>query len=79
VAPVRALVSDFTADRETYGIDDEYMFTDNLLVAPMTADMDEREIYLPGSEWVDYFTRKPVECGKFIYRGDGIPVYEKIK
>lgn len=79
VAPVRALVCDFTADRETYGIDDEYMFTDNLLVAPMTAEQNEREIYLPEGEWVDYFTRKSVTCGKFIYKGDGIPVYEKIK
>lgn len=78
IAPVRALVSDFTSDRETYGIDDEYMFTDNLLVAPMTAEQDEREIYLPDGSWVDYFTREPVPCGKFTYRGGNIPVYEKI-
>lgn len=77
VPPVRALVSDFTEDRETWGIDDEYMFTENLLVAPMTAEQDERTVYLPAGEWVDFFTRKPAPSGKFIYRGDGIPVYEK--
>lgn len=78
VPPIRALVSDFTADRETYGIDDEYMFMDNLLVAPMTAEQNEREVYLPRGEWVDFFTRETAVCGKFIYKGDGIPVYEKI-
>lgn len=78
VPPIRALVSDFTADSETYGIDDEYMFTDNLLVAPMTAEQTERTVYLPQGEWVDFFTREPVLCGKFVYKGDGIPVYEKI-
>ena len=35
VAPVRALVSDFTADAETYAIDDEYLFCEKLLVAPI--------------------------------------------
>lgn len=32
--PVRALVSDYTDDPETYAIDDEYLFCDRLLVAP---------------------------------------------
>lgn len=54
------------------------MFTDRLLVAPMSAEQDERTVYLPQGEWVDFFTREPVQSGKFIFRGDGIPVYEKM-
>lgn len=80
VAPVRALVSDFTADTETYAIDDEYLFCADLLVAPMTAEEDEREVYLPvEAVWEDFFTGERVASGRFTYRGDGIPVYRRVK
>jgi alpha-D-xyloside xylohydrolase len=45
--PIRALVMDYTDDKETYNIDDQYMFFDNLIVAPMTAVEDKRRVYLP--------------------------------
>lgn len=37
IPPVRALVMDYTSDENVYKIDDEYMLTDNLLIAPLTA------------------------------------------
>lgn len=75
--PIRALVMDFTADKETYGIDDEYMFCDDLLVAPIASGTgDEREVYLPTScSWCDYFTGEDVPSGRFKVNTKGIPVY----
>ena len=78
VPPVRALVMDFTDDEETWNIDDEYMFCDNLLVAPFTADETERKVYLPNGEWKDYWSDEVFSGGWIMGQGD-IPVYEKIK
>lgn len=78
VPPVRALVMDFTDDEETWNIDDEYMFCDNLLVAPFTADETERKVYLPEGEWKDYWSEEVFSGGWITGKGD-IPVYEKIR
>lgn len=75
-APVRALVSDFTNDPETWNIDDEYIFCD-MIVAPLTAESDTRRVYLPEGEWVDFFTGTPASSGWSEYTGDGIPVYRR--
>lgn len=75
--PVRALVCDYTDDKETYAIDDQYIFCDSLIVAPMTAESDERKVYLPEGNWCDYWTKKPVESGWFTVDTENIPVYEK--
>ncbi len=77
-APVRALVSDYTNDVNTYEIDDEYIFCENLVVCPMPIDCDEREIYLPEGNWCDFFTKETVSSGKFTVKSKGIPVFEKI-
>ena len=75
-APVRALVSDYTWDKETWNIDDEYLFCD-LIVAPLTAESDTRKVYLPEGKWRNWFTGEEVSGGWFTYTGEGIPVYEK--
>jgi len=77
IPPVRALVSDYTDDEETYKIDDQYIFCDRLIVAPILVGTTEREVYLPQGKWRDYFTKEPVECGRFTVQTDSIPVYEK--
>ncbi len=77
VAPVRALVSDYSSDAETYAIDDEYLFCESLLVAPIAAGEDERDVYLPQGGWRDYFTKEPVESGWHHVKTNGIPVYER--
>ena len=78
IPPVRALVCDYTNDAETYRIDDEYLFCCDLLVAPIMAGQDEREVYLPEGEWVDYFTNEPVLAGRFTVKTNGIPVYRRV-
>lgn len=79
--PIRALVMDYSDDSETYRIDDEYIFCDELLVAPIAAGQgDERDVYLPTSErWVDYFTGEEVGSGKIHVSTTGIPVYRKVR
>lgn len=76
--PVRALVADYTDDPETWNIDDEYIFCDRLVVAPLTEQTDTRRVYLPKGQWRDYWTKEPVENGWFEVTMDTIPVFEKI-
>lgn len=76
--PVRALVCDYTEDTETYSIDDEYIFCDSLIVAPLTSESDERKVYLPEGKWRDYWTKETVDNGWFEIKSNTIPVFEKI-
>lgn len=75
--PIRALVMDYTQDAQTYGIDDEYLFCDSLLVAPMTAEERARRVYLPEGDWRDYWTKEPVGNGWIEVETAKIPVFEK--
>ena len=78
--PIRALVMDYTDDPATYGVDDEYLFCEDLLVAPIAAGTgDVREVYLPVSDsWADYFTGEPVGNGNITVNTKGIPVYRRL-
>ncbi len=78
VAPIRALVSDYTEDENTYEIDDEYIFCDDLIVCPMPLDSDEREVYLPKGKWRDFWTKEKVGSCKFTVKTENIPVFEKV-
>ena len=74
---------DFTDDEKTYGIDDEFLFCDDLLVAPIAAKYpDERDVYLPrGARWADFFTGEEIqvpEDGVIHVCTKGIPVYKRI-
>ena len=79
VPPIRALLMDYSDDPETYGIDDEYLFCEDLLVAPVIGDgSDTREVYLPKGKWVDFFTGEEVSAGRFTVTTEGIPVYRRV-
>lgn len=79
IAPMRALVSDYTDDPETYNIDDEYLLGANLLVAPIVGENKGRKVYLPKGEWVNFFTGEKQESGYFEVETDNIPVYIRVK
>jgi alpha-D-xyloside xylohydrolase len=58
---VRALVIDYPDDPNVRYIEDQYLFGDSLLVAPVLAPLDEcqsRMIYLPAGTWFDYWTKQ---------------------
>ena len=53
----RALLLDYPDDPGAWMIEDEYLFGESLLVAPMLEDEAGRDVYLPGKDrWVDYQT-----------------------
>ncbi|WP_445192432.1 TIM-barrel domain-containing protein [Sphingomonas sp. Tas61C01] len=62
---MRALAADFPADRQARRIDDQYLFGDAFLVAPVTAyGARSRQVYFPGTgPWYDFDTGKAYPGG----------------
>ena len=81
---MRALYLEYPEDRNVRYIDDEYLFGDSLLVAPVLKPLSKtniREIYLPKGVWYDYFTKeKIVSTGMWLQREVDLktmPIYVK--
>lgn len=51
---------------QAWQYDLQYMWGDNLLVAPLAKDRGEKEIWLPEGIWIDYFSHKRFTGGKVI-------------
>ncbi|MBS6196335.1 MAG: hypothetical protein KH828_12225 [Clostridiales bacterium] len=49
-------------DRNCINIDDQWMFGDAILVAPILSEDDTREVYFPEGRWYHYFSHK-IEAG----------------
>ncbi|HTB83465.1 MAG TPA: TIM-barrel domain-containing protein [Candidatus Sulfotelmatobacter sp.] len=78
--PIRALVLDWPKDRKTREIDDEFMFGDSVLVAPIFADETNRTVYLPAGDWFDFWTHKKIRGAQSIEVANGtdqIPLFVK--
>ena len=63
---LRALVLEYQDDPATFTIEDQYMFGDSLLIAPILAESDTRKIYLPEGEWVDWWDKKVYQGQQWI-------------
>lgn len=63
---VRALLIDFPDDPVACGVDDQYLFGPNLLVAPVLDGDVRRRVYLPAGRWVEYWTKQTVDGGRFL-------------
>lgn len=81
---MRALYLEYPEDRTVRYIDDQYLFGDNLLIAPILKPLsksDIRELYLPKGVWYDYFTKEKIESnGMWISRKidlQTLPIYVK--
>jgi len=63
---MRPLVMDFTADKATFNIGDEYMFGPAFLVAPVYEyGARSRNVYLPaGAVWYDFYTGAAEDGGR---------------
>jgi alpha-D-xyloside xylohydrolase len=78
--PIRALVLDWPKDVATRQIDDQFMFGDSVLVAPMFVGQTNRTVYLPAGDWFEFWTHDPVRGGQTIEAKTGpdeIPLYVK--
>ena len=78
--PVKAVIMNYQDDENTYELWDEYLFGDDILIAPFIADKSEktRNVYLPKGIWYDFHTGEKIEGGKtFEVEGEGkaIPMY----
>ena len=77
---MRPLIYDFQTDQNVIDLEDEYLFGDQLLIAPfMEENITTRKVYLPEGQWYDFFTNKCYE-GKQWYISDEesrMPVYVK--
>jgi alpha-D-xyloside xylohydrolase len=71
--PVRALVMDWPDDPAVRKIDDQWMYGDSVLVAPLFAGEKARKVYLPGAAagtaptaegWHDFWTGTRYEGGR---------------
>ena len=64
--PVRALVLDWPDDPKVRQIDDQFMFGNSVLVAPMFAGQKSRPVYLPAGDWYDFWTHRKIAGGMAI-------------
>ena len=85
----RPLVMDYKNDINVYNLKEEFMFGDNILVAPVLAKNERSKIvYLPEGNWYNYFTNEKFEGNKryklrceldeilvFVKEGSIIPVF----
>ena len=81
---VRALVIDYPHDRNVWHIDDQYLFGDSMLIAPILASLEEstqRTLYLPAGIWIDYWNKEVINSrGEWIERPidlETMPIYVK--
>jgi alpha-D-xyloside xylohydrolase len=58
---MRAMILEFQDDPNCRDLDDQYMFGDSLLVAPVCDPSDRRTVYLPKGKWIDYWTGEEYE------------------
>ena len=71
---VRALILEYPQDRNVWGIETQYLFGSDLLIAPILQPADEaakHDVYLPKGIWYDFWTHeKTVSRGEWIVLED---------
>lgn len=80
VPMMRAMVVDYNNDPACLTLDKQYMFGDNLLVAPICNERGDGEFYLPEGRWTDILNGKIYEGGRFYrekYDYFGLPCLAK--
>lgn len=75
---MRPLVLDWQDDPTTATIDDQWMFGEWLLVAPILDERNRRQIYLPAGRWFDFWSGAAIDGPRWITRYaalDELPLY----
>ncbi len=76
---MRALFVEFPDDPGSWLVDDEYLFGEDILVAPLFEEVTERSVYLPKGNWIDYQTGKSYEGGWHQISAGDIPIVMLVK
>ena len=63
---LQAMVFNHPEDKLCWHIDDQYYFGDDFLVAPVMNSENKRDVYLPAGIWIDFFSGKIVEGGRWL-------------
>ncbi|OPJ62122.1 glycoside hydrolase family 31 protein [Clostridium oryzae] len=64
---MRPLVLEYEADKEVYNLNDEFLYGENILVAPVTRpSVTKKCVYLPKGCWFNYWTEEYIEGGKYV-------------
>lgn len=71
---LQAMAIQFHTDRNVWHIDDQYMFGEKILAAPVMNGDDRREVYLPQGEWVDLFTAQHYQSAGQWFGFESIPI-----
>ncbi|MGF7140584.1 glycoside hydrolase family 31 protein [Roseimarinus sediminis] len=78
---LRALLMHYPGDKMCWHIDDQYMFGDDILVAPVMNSENQRDVYLPEGQWINFFTGEKQKGGKWMKNVevplDEMPVWVK--
>mgnify|MGYP001079491762 CR=1 FL=1 len=78
---MRPLVLHYEKDPETFTKNDEFLFGERILVAPVTEQgAHKKMVYLPEGEWYDYDTREKISGGKYFLKEAPLsvcPIYVK--
>ncbi|MBR5420511.1 MAG: family 31 glucosidase, partial [Lachnospiraceae bacterium] len=78
---IRTMFYEFPEDEKCWECEDQYMFGDEYLVAPiLSLGERERSVYLPEGKWEHIFTKEVFEGGKRVNVAaplDQIPVFRK--
>ncbi|SNT34405.1 alpha-glucosidase [Ekhidna lutea] len=66
----RSLCIDYTNDAKIYETDfeNQYLFGDSILVAPLASDQRFGKVYLPQGDWYEFFTDEKIDGGKEMIR-----------
>jgi alpha-D-xyloside xylohydrolase len=64
---LKAMFLNYPDDPTTWNLEDQFMFGDDLLVAPiMEENTFERKVYLPKGKWINYLTNEVYEGAQWI-------------
>ncbi len=58
---IRPMMLEFPDDPNTYTMDLQYLFGEELLVAPIYNSSGQRPVYLPEGQWIDFWTHEVLE------------------
>ncbi|SES68637.1 glycoside hydrolase family 31 protein [Anaerobranca gottschalkii] len=78
---MRPLVLHYQQDRETYEINDQFLWGENILVAPILQQGQRaRAVYLPKGKWIDYWTGEEFQGESYVIKEAPLeicPIYIK--